>query len=253
MLNSLKNIILLIAFCLLFQNSLFGQIENIDKREVVYTNLFQGGINISTNGFFLNANYMWIRNIFYEEGIDIALGYKKHYKEQNTSGFNRSGYDLVYGKLNSLYYLRTGVGQKRLILDKHDIGSIKITYLFFTGFSTGIVKPVYINVLEKVGEFYEIKKRKFDYNKHLRNNIHSGNIFTTGFSEISITPGLYLKGGLNFDYSSRSGYTTSIEMGVVVDFYFNEIHLMEKALVEDGSKNLFIDLYISINFGKKWF
>jgi hypothetical protein len=68
-----------------------------------------------------------------------------------------------------------------------------------------------------------------------------------GWNELTITPGLYAKTAVRFDYGSFNELVSAIEVGLNVDFYAKKIPQM----VYNKEKQLFFGGYVAIIFGKR--
>lgn len=61
-------------------------------------------------------------------------------------------------------------------------------------------------------------------------------------------PGLFGKAGLNFDWATYDDFVKSAETGIGAELYLKEIPIM----IQENNKPLFVYLYLSLQFGKKW-
>jgi hypothetical protein len=68
-----------------------------------------------------------------------------------------------------------------------------------------------------------------------------------GWNELTITPGLYAKTAVRFDYGSFNELVSAIEVGLNIDFYAKKIPQM----VYNKEKQLFFGGYVAIIFGKR--
>lgn len=212
---------------------------------VVYTKQYQVGGSFNTNGYSINYRLGKIPTSFYEKNIDIDIALIRHPKDVSRNSNTNNGSNYSYGKLNSLYTIRVGYGENREIADKIDVGSIEINYHYYAGISFGLVKPVY---LEIETEPYVTEIEKYNPYAHNLANIYGGATFTKGFSEITFYPGIYTKFGLNFDYSKTTTKISTIETGIIIDYFINEVPIMAKS----ENYNVFLAFYLSFNIGKKW-
>jgi len=262
MLVEIKNNILLkllfIAIVWIIPFNLFSQNINdeeknngVELRGIIYTKFFQAGLSLNTNGYSLNARRSWSPTAFFERGYEIDIAMIRHPKEVNE--YNRyyvGGNSYAYGKLNSLYTMRFGLGEKHEIAEKIDLGSIEINYFYYGGLTLGGVKPIYleINTAPISSDYVNISTERYDPNKHNLYNIVGGVPFTKGFSEMKFYPGIYAKFGLDFDYKVSTKKIGTLETGIVVDYYFKEVPIMANT----KNYSYFLAFYVSINFGKKW-
>lgn len=220
-----------------------------DNQSIIYTQFAHGGINFFTHGYSLNFRRLWTDNAFYETGFEVELAMIRHRKENNIFSPNPQfvgGSSFPFGKLNSLYPIRIGYGQNREIADKYDIGSIEVNFFYFGGLSIGIVKPIYLEVVNQ--DNTRIIKERYDPEKHDFGNIYGGLPFYYGFSDMTVYPGLYAKAGLNFDYKIRNDKVGTLEVGTVMDYYFRTVPIMH----DTKNYSFFIGFFVGVQFGKKW-
>jgi len=250
--------ILFFALVCLLPSSIFSQTKEDDEkhngvelRGIIYTKQFQAGISLNTNGYSLNARRSWSPTAFFIRGFEADIAMLRHPKEVNDYNYYYiGGNNYAYGKLNSLYTMRIGFGEKHQIAEKIDVGSVEINYFYYGGLSLGGVKPIYleINTAPLGSGVVTTSTQKYDPNKHDLSNIVGGVPFTKGFSEMKIYPGIYAKFGLDFDYKISTRKIGTIETGMVVDYYFKEVPIMANT----KNYSYYMAFYVSINFGKKW-
>lgn len=250
--------LLFLALVLLIHSGVYSQSKNVEEtndgvelRGIIYTKQFQAGFSLNTNGYSLNARRSWSPTAFFERGYEFDVAMIRHPKEVNEYNYYYiGGNSYAYGKLNSLYTMRFGFGEKHEIAEKIDVGSVEINYFYYGGVSIGGVKPIYleINNAPISSDYVDVNTERYDPNKHNLNNIVGGVPFTKGFSEIKFYPGIYAKFGIDFDYKVSTQKIGTLEAGIVVDYYFKEVPIM--ANVKNDS--YFLAFYLSINFGKKW-
>ena len=256
--NIIISKLLFMALVWIVPSSIFSQEINdeeknngIELRGVIYTKQFQSGISLNTSGYSLNARRSWSPTAFFERGYEVDLAIIRHPKEVNDYNyFYIGGSTYAYGKLNSLYTMRFGFGEKHEIAEKIDIGSVEINYFYYGGISLGGVKPVYleINTAPISSDLVTVSTERYDPKKHNLNNIIGGVPFTKGFSEMQLYPGIYAKFGIDFDYKISTRKIGTLETGIVVDYYFKEVPIMAKI----KNNSYFLAFYLSVNFGKKW-
>lgn len=225
-----------------------------DPTRFVYKHEFSGGGTISNRGFggimrfgIVPQNFMKI--LFETELVNI-----KHPKEFKTSNpyFNNSK-QYVYGKQNSFYNFRTGIGSNFLIFDRAPKDGVEISTTIMTGISWGILKPIYLEIIKDSGNPFDpnVVSEKFDKNLHNESNILGYSGFTTGMNELKIQPGLYLKSGLNFDWSMKDEKILNLETGAVFDYFFKEVPIMAD-FKNLKNKSTYLSFYATLTFGKKY-
>jgi hypothetical protein len=92
---------------------------------------------------------------------------------------------------------------------------------------------------------FEIREEKFDVSIAVPQDIYSKSAFTKGLSETKVLPGLYVKGGFNFEYSKEDKVIHAIELGAMVMAFPKEIPIMANT----DNKAVFLTLFVSYRFG----
>lgn len=220
----------------------------------VYKKEWSGGGTISNRGFGVILRHAIIPQNFMKIQFEMEICNIKHPKEYKTSNpyFNNSKL-YVYGKQNSLYNIRTGFGTNLLVFDRAPKEGVEISATFMGGVSWGLLKPIYLEIIKDSGNPFDpdIVSEKFDKFQHNETNILGYSGFTKGFNELSLNTGLYIKSGLNFDWSSKDDKILNLEVGGIVDQFFKPVKIM--ADFENlKNKSTFVSLYATFTFGKKY-
>ncbi len=194
----------------------------------------------------------------------------KEVKVDNPSVDNPKGF--YYGKLNSVFFLRGGIGFQHVIYGKDNYANaesnkgtqgegdmlsgvnseesskvIEIRYLIFGGASLAFAKPIYLDIINT--SLNTVTTERYDPEKHPLSYIYGKAPFSRGIEQTKIHPGLYAKMGLSFEFSPYSDGVKTLETGIVLDYFATPIPMM----AYNKPLPLFLNLYLSINFGKKWF
>ena len=229
---------------------LFAQGEINDQEKIFFRNERTFAVTISTNGYGLNYRYAKRLDARRKTLYELGIGQIKHEKEYKISDYNSQslGGSYVYGKLNSLFYVRLGIGFQKELYRKEDRGGISIRYFYNFGPSLGLQKPVYYDVqvydFDQNGQPIYVRKR-MKYEEHIY-TIERKAPFYVGFSELTLVPGVYGKLGFTFEFSKADEVFNAIEVGIIADAYIKKIPIM------DNSHNHFIfpGAYVSYRFGK---
>lgn len=176
---------------------------------------------------------------------------KKDPKEQkipgnatNTFGGSSS---YKYGKINSLYAIKIGLGYQKLIAGKPDPGCVSLHWANTVGFTLGMLKPYYLNVQSTPGtiKFTEATQESF-----LNQNAIEGSAgFSKGLNEVVFVPGGHIKSAINFDFSPNNTTLIGIQIGVNAEFYGKKMQLMANS---QPAKSAYYDMFIAIQIGKRW-
>ena len=223
-----------------------------DETKLLYRNEATVGGIVTTNGLGLSYRRGWHVTNARKRVFEIEMVSYRHLKEVKTVNQyydHPKGY--YYGKLNSLFILRPGFGYQTVMYSKPEHNGIEIRAVTFLGVSLGLAKPVYLEILEPTpitGQRLVVEER-YDPSVHFIDNIYGRAPFMKGIGQTKIHPGGYAKFGLNFEYGALDNDVKSIETGVVLDLYPKAIPLM----ANEHNHIYLISLYISFNYGGKWF
>lgn len=239
--------LLIIAVMFLFGAvSLSAQGELNEKQKVFFRNERSFAILLNTDG--IGVSYRGAKRIDFlnKRLLEIEAGTLKHPKEYKLSTSYNQGGSFVFGKLNSTFYLRGGIGHQHELFKKADLGGIAIRYFYSAGPAIAIYKPIYYKVLYVLSaNEYEIKEEKFSASIALPQDIYSRASFLKGLNETKVLPGLYAKGGFNFEYSKEDKIIHAIEAGAQINAFPKKIPIMAGS----DNKTIFFSLFVSYRFG----
>jgi hypothetical protein len=226
--------------------SLYAQGELDEQQKIFFRNERSFGILLNTDG--IGISYREAKRIDYRNKrlLEIDAGTLRDQKEYKQSSPYTQGGSYVFGKLNSTFYVRAGIGHQHELFKKADLGGIAIRYFYSAGPVLAIYKPIYYKVLYIVtaGE-YEVREEKFDASIAIPQDIYSKASFTKGLDETKIMPGLYAKAGFNFEYSKEDKIIHAIELGAQVNAFPVKIPIMAVS----PNKAVFFSLFVSYRFG----
>lgn len=244
-----------------------GQNYYDDNKGIVYNREFTMDLKIHTNGFSIGANIATLKTYYLTQFFNIELGEIKHPKEVRQSfdlqpsAAGRISRSFIYGKQNSFWVLRGGVGEKRYFSEKAKHKGLAIGVSYEAGPSLGLLKPYYLQVIS----FPEVGSNAFSINSEKFSEENADNFlditkiygsagFSEGLGEISIQPGGHAKGAIHFDWGAFDEFVKAIEAGIMVDFYFRKIPIMVESPLVENTENqpIFINLFLNFQFGKRW-
>jgi hypothetical protein len=242
----MKRLLILLILGISGTISLLAQGDLNEQQKVFFRNEKSFGFVLSTDG--LGFGYRAGKRIDFRNKklIEIDFGTLRLINEYKQSSVWVQGSSFIFGKTNSAYYLRGGLGYQHEIYKKADLGGIAVRYFFSAGPVLAIYKPIYYRVLHPVAlNEYEIKEVKFDSSIGSPSDIYSKAPFTKGLSETKVMPGLYGKFGFNFEYSKEDKVIHAIEVGTQLNAFPVKIPIM----YGDHNKALFLSLFVSYRFG----
>lgn len=210
-----------------------------------------GAIVLHTKGLGLMYRYGWQKNYKYKHIFDLSLTYIRHPKEVRSytlSFTNNKSY--YYGKLNAFWQLRPVFGGRVSLFPKKRENGAEISWVWGAGFTLGMCKPVYLKVrkLTPDGLYVDVEE-KYNPDEHNVNNIYGGASWFKGLSELKAYPGLHLKTGFYFDFTTKKGLMVGGELGVAVDGFLQKIPIM----ATETNQSIFTLLYLNVFLGKKKF
>ncbi len=237
-------ITVLYSFCTGF---LYAQGELDQQQKIFFRNerSFAGLLN--SDGF--GVSYREAKRIDYlnKRFFEIELGNLKHPREYRESNpvYQTPG-TFIYGKLNTVFYLRGSYGHQHEMFRKADLGGIAVRFFYSGGPTVAIYKPIYYRILYPVSlNEFEIRDEKLDVNVHPPYDIYSRASFTKGLNEIKFLPGLFTKLGFNFEYSKLDKVIHAVEVGATFSAFPKKIPIMATY----DNKALYFSLFVSYRFG----
>jgi hypothetical protein len=227
---------------------IFAQSESNLDNKILYRKERSGFIMVHSGGFGLGyrsgKHKTYFRKFMWEvEGMNI-----KHPKEYKISSYYENSKNFIYGKLNSFFAVRGGVGQQHILNGKPYWGGVEVRLFYFGGLSLGIAKPIYLSIVKfkESGEPYIVDER-FDPDVHSITDIYGRGSFFKGFNKISVYPGIYAKIGLSFEYGTEDTFLKALECGFFADCFYKNVPIM----AYQKNQFLFANVYLSLHFGKR--
>jgi len=251
--------LLLFTSLLLSAQFLFAQSQ--DLKGVIYNHELSGGLLLHTSGWAIFMDVAHRDELKKKTMWEFEIAQIHHPKEVKQTidfglaffGFN-SPKPFVYGKQNNFYQVNVAYGKQFMIAEKAEKSGVEVGVKILGGFSLGLLKPYYLNVLYPTDNSnnYEIKAIRYTpetAGKFLDwFSIYGGAGFIYGLDQIKFIPGIHLKSGIAFDWAQNEDAIKSLEVGASLDAYYKEVPIM----ILDNNAQLYPNLYLSLQFGKKW-
>jgi hypothetical protein len=210
-------------------------------------------------GYRVGINKTYYQNKMFEFDL-FEMRSPNQIKTYNQNYQNPRSY--VYGKLNNLYIIRAGIGKQHLINRKPYWGGVEVRAFYYGGIDIGLAKPsyLYIDYYLNVNNVLIIQDRpleRYDPDKHFPgigsnpdtlSDIFGRGPLLSGFNKIRPYPGLYAKGGFNFEFSEQNDRIKSLEIGASVDVFPLPVPMM----AFQDKKYFFVTGYLSFHFGKRY-
>lgn len=226
------------------------RINEIAKQEeegvIKYKKHTAFGVKLTTDGF---GGFFEIgRAQSIKRGLlfQLDIGERKHPKENKQSIFSNTAPE-IYGKINFFYPVKLGVQKQFLLGNKGNKNGVSITGNIGGGFIAGLLRPYMVQV-EKNNQLVYVRYESTDSSLFLDPGAHIGGpSIGTGWKYLKVTPGLYLKPALRFDYGKYNEMVSAIEVGLAGEFYTKKI----PQLIWIKQKQFFFSAYVSILFGRR--
>lgn len=235
---------LYIIFFLFLSIITFSQGEIDNEHKILFRNEKSYALTANSNGYGFGYRYGKRINIkrkfLYEGDFNIV----KHNKEKKISSpYNLSLFSFIYGKTNSAFNVRFGIGQHHELYRKFDRNSVSIRFFYVGGITTMFLKPIYYEIIADSSNIPKVMK--FEKNTPWWFITGKKNYFY-GIDEMQIIPGGFVKTGFAFEFSKNDKKVKMLEAGISIEAYPKPIKIME---VENNP--LFLPtLYLSYRFGK---
>jgi len=244
----MKKLLIIAVFLLYCSVSLFPQGEIDEDQLLVLRNERSYAVMLNSDGIGLSYREAKRINYLNKRLLQIDAGTLKHPKEyRSPNEYSQTASSFIFGKMNSAFYLRGGIGHQHEIYKKADLGGVAIRYFFSGGPALAIYKPIYYKVLYSTvnPQLYEIKEEKFNVSIAVPWDIYSKASFTKGLDEIKALPGLYGNWGFNFEYNKEDKVSHAIEIGAQINAFPKKIPIMAST----ENKAIFFSLFVSYRFG----
>lgn len=185
--------------------------------------------------------------------FQLDFAERKHPKEEKQTNPFVPASPFIFGKINYFYPLKLGVQQQYLLGNKTNKNGVSVTANFGGGISLGFLRPYYLEINDTAnGNRKQIRYDSpdssiFTSNSKLTELSVSSAGFGKGWGNMKVTPGLYAKAAIRFDYGRYNEAISAIEVGGTVEYYSKDI----PQLIFIDQKKLFFNVYVAILFGKR--
>lgn len=234
-------------------------IKQEEEGALIYNKQWLLGFNLNTDGWNLTYEHGKYKTITKTNLWWLQFGERKDPHQTKVS----TVYDWVdtlaygtnpfyYGKRNTFYFLKFGLGNQMLIGGKGNKNGVAVSWIYGGGVSLGMLKPYYLQILDSTGNYSDIKYTPateviFTGNDYYHNTILGSAPFTKGFGEMKLVPGLHVRTAFRFDYGRYTETLSALEVGVNVEYYFDKMPIM----VWNDGHHAFVNAYVAIEFGHR--
>lgn len=223
-------------------------IENGQDLNVLYRNerTFHGFIGTRGWGFgYRRGKHITgkIKGLF-----EAEAAYLKHPKEIKLKGPAEEKSSFTYGKLNTTFLLRAGIGTQHTLFKRTDRKAVEVRASYFLEGNITFAKPYYVQIFGE-GSFRNTQIVKYNPTKISLDSIAGRGPFLYGLNEIKIYPAITGKFLMSIEYGNASYKIKAVEVGIIGDYYPQALPIMAK----NPAENYIVTLQLAFVFGKKWF
>lgn len=228
------------------REKLNAQIRAEEEGVIAFKKHYAFGFKLTSDGYGISFEKAYAKSIKKATLFQIEISERKHQKEEKQSNPNAPTSPLIYGKVNFFYPVKLGVQKQFLFGNKSNKNGVSVTGNVGGGLALGFLRAYEVEV-DKNGERTFIRYDSEDSLLFKTGPYYGGPGLGRGWSKMKMTPGLYIKPALRFDYGRYNDLLTAIEVGVVAEFYSKKIPQMFN--VEE--KQFFFSAYFTLMFGKR--
>ena len=208
------------------------------------------GLHINSNGWGLKfrkgKNLVALRQFMWE--LEFTT-YKSAKEVRTINPYYSGSKSYIYGKVNYVYFIRGGVGFQHILNRKPYWGGIQLSALYYGGLSVGITKPYYLFIIHSTSSTdYQISEERYNPDIHFVENIYGRGSFLSGILNLGFHPAVYAKGGLEFEFGTRSRTIKALEIGAILDYSPFPFAIM----AYNSKQSFFLSAYLSFSMGKRY-
>jgi hypothetical protein len=179
----------------------------------------------------------------------LEITERKNHKEEKLESLIYGGTSpFIFGKINYFYPIKIGAQFQYLLGNKGNKNGVSLSANAGGGFVLGLLRPYLVEVEKNPGEFQYVGYNSPDSAFFLNpNSIAGGPNLGTGWSNMEVVPGAYVKTGLRFDYGKYNEMISALEVGITGEFYSKKVPQM----IYIEQKQFFLSAYVTLMFGRR--
>ena len=248
----MKSLCLIVALLFALPNMAQSGEKTSIQRNALAHHEISGGLMLHPRGLGINVKSSLKKGKNSWRMLDFDLLSMRHEKERRvrSSSFSAPG-SFFYGKLNQVYFVRSGFGQRWEFGQRLYKNTLSASMGVSGGLTFAFLKPVYLEIYYPLPDQQAgyLVSEKYDPLKHTDLSVIFGNssVFK-GMGELGARIGLNAKANIQFDWSDYYDQIQSLELGIALDAFGRDIPILAFA----QNKNVFTSLYICLNIGNRW-
>ncbi|HMX36862.1 MAG TPA: hypothetical protein PLT49_07685 [Ferruginibacter sp.] len=213
---------------------------------IAYRKHFLFGIKLISDGYGIFFEKGYAKSVRRATLFQLEISERKHQKEEKQSNPLASTAPLIYGKINYFYPVKLGAQLQFLLGNKSNKNGVSITGNIGGGLCIGLLRPYEVEV-DKNGERTYVRYESEDSTLFINGPYYGGPNLGKGWNHLKVTPGLYVKPALRFDYGRFNDLVSALEVGVTAEYYTKKIPQM----VYNKQRQFFFGAYVAVEFGKR--
>ncbi len=260
--HGLIGVLLCVTQLLYGQTVLQPRTPDASRKGIIYLREAAASLRLHEDGWAIGLTMGRLKTYYLTSYWHFELGELKHEKETRSSLDYPSRLNgkvsraFIYGKQHNLFVLRASYGMKRYYSEKAKKKGAVLGFTWEAGPTLGLLKPYYLEVFSYEGGNLPtpitIKYTPETANLFLdHTRIYGSSGWAKGLDELSLVPAIHARAALHVDWGAFDELLKAVEAGLMVDFFFQEVPLMVP-LPEVENSNLFINLFLTLQFGKRW-
>ena len=223
--------------------------RSFDDTQILRKQEFTGGGVLHSQGWGLILRRSKNKTFRRKRVIELEAVSMEHPKElRSVNPYYENTSSYIYGELNQIVVTRLGYGRHNVMYAKFDKG-VEVRYLYIGGMSVAWAKPIYLEIGYPSIPYDYITTERYDPERHFVDNIFGRASEFKGIDKMRLYPGIYGRFGFSFDYAKQQKNIASIETGVIIDYYIQDVPMMAKI----DNDPYYLTFYVSLQFGTRWY
>ncbi|HMG81901.1 MAG TPA: hypothetical protein VK559_02615 [Ferruginibacter sp.] len=221
------------------------KIDSLRKQEeegvITYTRQTDFGVKLVSDGYGIFMDIGKAKSIKRSVLYQLEIAERKSPREIKQSTGYPSASPFIYGKQNFVYCVKMGMQEQYLLANKANKNGVNITCNIGGGISLAVLRPYYYEIGNLNTEEESFGLPPFDSNYV----ILGGPTISQGWDNLSLTPGVYGKAAVRFDYGHYTKTVTALEIGLAGEYYTKKIPIVYGSPANQS----FITAFVDILFG----
>lgn len=225
-----------------------AQIKAEEEGVIAYKKHYAFGLKLTSDGYGISFEKGYSKSVKKATLFQLEIAERKHQKQEKQSNPFVSSTPYIFGKINFFYPLKLGVQKQFLLGNKTNKNGVSITANVGGGIVLGFLRPYEVEIDDLAGRKYITYDSPDSATFANPAGLNpSGPGLGKGWNHLKVTPGLYVKPALRFDYGRYNELVSAIEVGLAAEYYTKKIPQM----VNTKENQFFFSAYFTLMFGKR--